>query len=197
MKSSVTKPSFPNWVMLGYTWLFVIHVTLSKTQKEDISPYENYFPHRGCCSDLYPDGSPTLLSCLIPTLLLSSPSCLHLPCLHLQQLMQKSVRLCPVINGSQFWWLIASASFNHASFICYWIIWKWHLRLCCVTTCNKTGSSIRILYWLAYLCLKSLFLTEDRKAGNRRKNEVLAAQFDALLADWKLDSICIIQCNNK
>jgi len=53
----------------------------------------------------------------------------------------------------------------------------------CVTTCNKTGSGIRILHWLAYLCLKSLFLTEDRKAGNRRKNEVLAAQFDALLAD--------------
>lgn len=55
----------------------------------------------------------------------------------------------------------------------------------------------KILLWLAYLCLKSLFLTEDRKAGNRRKNEVLAAEFEALLADWKLDSHCTIQCNNK
>lgn len=39
-----------------------------------------------------------------------------------------------------------------------------------------------ILHWLAYLCLKSLFLTEDRRAGNRREKEVLAAGLDALLA---------------
>lgn len=39
-----------------------------------------------------------------------------------------------------------------------------------------------ILHWLAYLCLKSLFLTEDRTAGNRRKNEVLATGLEVLLA---------------
>lgn len=51
------------------------------------------------------------------------------------------------------------------------------------TACNsKTGERQEILHWLAYLCLKSLFLTEDRRAGNRREKEVLAAGSDALLA---------------
>lgn len=60
-----------------------------------------------------------------------------------------------------------------------------HVKLTSVayhTACNKAGERQEILHWLAYLCLKSLFLTEDRRAGNRRKNEVLAAGLDALLA---------------
>lgn len=75
-----------------------------------------------------------------------------------------------------------------------------HLELTCAayhTTCNKAGERQEILHWFAYLCLKSLFLTEDRRAGNRRKNEVLAAGLEVLLAAWNLDSNGTVQYCNK
>lgn len=56
------------------------------------------------------------------------------------------------------------------------------------TACNKTGGGTGNSPPVAYLCLKSLFLTEDRRAGNRRKNEVLAAGLEALLVVHQLDS---------
>lgn len=60
------------------------------------------------------------------------------------------------------------------------------------TACNsKTGERQEILHWLAYLCLKSLFLTEDRRAGNRREKEVLAAGLDALLAAENLTAMVL------
>lgn len=60
------------------------------------------------------------------------------------------------------------------------------------TACNsKTGERQEILHWLAYLCLKSLFLTEDRRAGNRREKEVLAAGLDALLAAENLTEMLL------
>ena len=69
-----------------------------------------------------------------------------------------------------------------------------HLKLTGVayhTACNKVGEKQEILHWLAYLCLKSLFLTEDRRARNRRKNEVLAAGLEALLAAENLTAMVL------
>ena len=132
----ITKTYFPRWLMLGYIWPFIMPAVLPKTLKGDIWSHENYFSIIAipvtwllmvpplCFLDSFPPILPSTLLLLLPCF-----SCLYFPSLQLEQLMQKSARLCSVINGSQFWWLIAYASFNHASFICYWIIWKWHLWL--------------------------------------------------------------------